>query len=294
MNKSMFIYKTIWAIFLLLLVPFHSLWAQETSIADIERINFPLTSYEAIGKSDVLPKQIDAALFVMVDQTVGFSRDMEYHATEAILEWMKPGRYIEITKFSSTVKGHYAEKVLCGLIDPELPSGFRSNLRRSEWVRFQKLHREQIRSAILQVQKVIQEVMKESNRAIPHSDIVATIYGISHHIKTFPAKRKVLFIISDMLENSGITSFYYKGHVRLINPDEELKKVEGFQADFGNNVTVYVLGLGYFWGGEGAAQEKYLDPKRASRIARFWRKYFEAGHARIGEIGMPMMYGGLQ
>ena len=54
------------------------------------------------------------------------------------------------------------------------------------------------------------------------------------------------------------------------------------------------MGLGYFWGNNEASQEKYLDPKRAGRIAQFWREYFKAGNATVGEIGMPMMYGGLQ
>ena len=293
MNKHKITYGVIWTI-LLLFAFFTSSWAQDANIVDIERINFPVTSYEAIHKANVLPRQIDAALFVMVDQTVGFNRDIIYRAAEAILEWMKPGRYVEITKFSSAVRGHYAEKVLCGLIDPEPPHGFRSNLRRSEWMEFQRLHREQFTIAMGQVRGTLTNLMRRASRTIPRSDIIRTIFSISNHIHNFPARRKVLFIISDMLENSGITSFYHRGHIRLINPDVELRRVDGFQADFGRNVTVYILGLGYFWGGEGAAQERYLDPRRASRIAQFWQKYFKTGHATIGEIGMPLMYSSLQ
>jgi len=297
MNRHKFTHASIFiCITAVLLIISSSVWAQDTGITNLERLNFPLTSYEAIGRADVLPREPEAALFVLVDQTVGFSREIMYRAGEAILEWMRPGRYIEIIRFSSAVRGRYAEKVLCGLIDPEPPRGFRSNLRRSEWMRFQRLHAEQPIIARTQVRRALQDIMRSANRNIPHSDIIATITYVSDHIRNFHARRKVLFIISDMLENSSITSFYSRGHVRLIDPDEELRRVrrQGFQANFGGNVTVYVLGLGYFWGGEGAVRERYLDPQRARRIAQFWRSYFEAGNATVGEIGMPMMYGSLE
>lgn len=264
-------------------------------LAQANKIPFPKTSYEAIGKSNVL-QEVEAALFIVADESVGFDKNMIMRANEMMVEWLEPGRNIEVIRFSSGVKGRYTESVTSGRLDPEPSEDFINSLKRSELGKFNKLHQQQLRLAKIQAQKGLLSIIQSSNKSVPYSDIVSNMRHVSPHIKAFPAKRKVVLVISDMFENSSITTFYSKGHVKNINVDKEMKKVfdAGMQADFGENVTVYVLGLGYFWSGEGSGKEKYLDPKRASKISAFWQKYFEAGHAQVGEIGMPLMYGSMQ
>jgi len=263
--------------------------------AQANQIPFPRTSYEAIGKSSEL-KTPEAALFVVADESVGFDKNMIMRADQMMVEWLEPGRSVEVVRFSSGVKGRYTEVVTSGRLDPEPSEDFVNQLKRSELSKFQSYHRRQLKIAKIQAQKALLSIIQTSNKSVPYSDIVSNMKYISGHIKQFNAKRKVILVISDMFENSSVTTFYSKGHVKNINPDREIKKVSeaGMQADFGENVTVYVLGLGYFWSGEGSGKEKYLDPKRASKVAAFWTKYFEAGHAQVGEIGMPLMYGSMQ
>jgi len=264
-------------------------------LAQAGKIPFPITSYEAIGKNSEL-KVPEAALFIVADESVGFDKNMIMRANEMMVEWLDSGRAIEVIRFSSGVKGRYTEVVTSGRLDPEASEDFVNDLKRSELGKFQKLHRQQLRMAKVQAQKALLSIIQSSNKSVPYSDIVSNMMHVSLHIKNVKAKRKVVLVISDMFENSSVTTFYSKGHVKNINPMREMKKVAeaGMQADFGENVTVYVLGLGYFWSGEGSGKEKYLDPKRASKVSDFWKQYFEAGHAQIGEIGMPLMYGSMQ
>ncbi len=266
-----------------------------STLTQAARIPFSRTSYEAIGKTDEL-KMPDAALFVVADESVGFDKNMIMRADEMMVEWLAPGRNIEVIRFSSGVKGRYTEVVTSGRLDPEPSEDFINQLKRSELSKFQVYHRKQLKIAKIQAQKALLSIIRTSNKAVPYSDIVSNMKHVAEHIRRFPARRKVVLVISDMFENSSITTFYSRGHVKNINPSRELKKVlkAGMGANFGNNVTVYVMGLGYFWSGEGSGREKYLDPKRADKIAGFWKKYFEAGHAKIGEIGEPLMYGALQ
>lgn len=263
-------------------------------MAYADKIPFPRTSYEAIGKTSEL-KIPEATLFIVADESVGFDRNMIMRANEMMVEWLEPGRSIEIIRFSSGVKGRYTEVVTSGRLDPEPSENFVNDLKRSELGRFQKFHRQQLRMAKVQAQKALLSIIQTSNKAVPYSDIISNMKHVSHHIQQFKANRKVILVISDMFENSSVTSFYSKGHVKNINPAREMKKVAeaGMHADFGKNTTVYILGLGYFWSGEGSGEEKYLDPKRASKVADFWKQYFEVGHAQIGEIGMPLMYGAM-
>lgn len=260
-----------------------------------EKIPFPRTSYEAIGKSKELPEQ-EAALFVVADESVGFDRNMIMRANEMMVDWLLPGRYVEVIRFSSGIKGRYTEVVTAGRLDPVPDDDFTNQLKRSELSKFNVLHRKQLKIARRQAQKALLSIIKTSNKSVPYSDILSNMKYLSEHIKQVAAKRKVILVISDMFENSSVTTFYAKGHVKDINIEQELQKVSdaGMQANFGGNVTVYILGLGYFWSGEGSGQEKYLDPKRAQKIATFWKKYFLAGQTQIGEIGKPLMYGGME
>lgn len=257
-----------------------------------EKIAFPKTSYEAINKTDELGLP-EATLFVVADESVGFDRNMIMRANEMMVEWLEPGRSVEVIRFSSGVKGRYTEVVSSGRLDPEPSDSFTNNLKRSELARFDKLHRQQLMLAKIQAQKALLSIIKTSNSSVPYSDIVSNMKHVGDHIKQYASNRKVVLVISDMLENSSIITFYSKGHVKTVNPDAALKAVAdaGMVADFGENVDVYVLGLGYFWAGEGSGKERYLDPKRASKVKEFWKRYFETSHANVREIGMPLMYG---
>ncbi len=258
-------------------------------------IQFPKTSYGVLGYAKEMPIP-NAALFVVADESVGFDKNMINRANKMLYHWLQSGRYVEVIRFSSGVRGRYTEVVTAGRVDPEPKDDFINNLRRSELGKFQKLHRKQPLIAKKQAQKALLSIIKTSNKSVPHSDIISNMKEVAAHIKNVQAQRKVLFVLSDMLENSSVATFYSKGHVKSIDPIKTLQTTKelGMMADFGENVTVYVLGLGYFWTGEGSGQEKYLDPIRSDRIAQFWKLYFEAGHAKIGEIGKPLMYQAIQ
>ncbi|MDQ7001964.1 MAG: hypothetical protein Q9N02_04675 [Ghiorsea sp.] len=270
---------------------FSLLLALCVTTAEATEIQFPETSYQALGYAEEMPIP-NAALFVIADESVGFDKNMINRANKMIYDWLKPGRYVEIMRFSSGVKGRYTEVVTAGRLDPEPSEAFLNNLKRSTLAKFKKRHHQQLRVAKIKTQKAFLSILKTSNKSVPHSDIISNMKAVSAHIKNFPAQRKVLFVLSDMLENSSVTTFYSSGHVKRIDPEKVIavSKRLDMMADFGEDVTVYVLGLGYFWKGEGSSQEKYLDPIRASKIAKFWEMYFEESHATIGEIGKPLMY----
>lgn len=80
---------------------------------------------------------------------------------------------------------------------------------------------------------------------IAKSDIFYALKDFASGIKDYEAKRKIVILASDMLENSAITSFYGKNAVRGIDSVKELAKVEkeGLITDFGET-EVYVIGVG--------------------------------------------------
>ncbi|MHB1301062.1 MAG: hypothetical protein ACYCY8_09385 [Burkholderiales bacterium] len=49
---------------------------------------------------------------------------------------------------------------------------------------------------------------------------------VSSAVSKDPAKQKVVFVVTDSLENSSVTSFYVRHGVRRIDPTKEMEKAE--------------------------------------------------------------------
>jgi hypothetical protein len=230
---------------------------------------------------ETLPKP-KKALFILVDQTLGYDEEFIEEVKSKVLPWLKPGRFVEIITFSSNSGGKYTKSVLKLLMDPEIPE----NELIIRYLRpYQCLHPELLVAQKKTVEVYLERTMKEGNPSIPKSNIIETLKRVSYYVKEFPAEEKTVLVVSDMLQNSDITSFYYRNGVRLINPARELKKVEdaGLIGDFGG-ARIFVIGLGY--------NKKYLN-KRKINLEKFWKAYFEKSNGRVVEIGTPFLLGDL-
>jgi len=126
---------------------------------------------------------------------------------------------------------------------------------------------------------------KGANKKLPHSDIVKSLNDISEHIiKPSSARKKVVLIVSDMIEHSSITTFYSKGSIKKINTDSEMAKVKksGYMADFDAS-SVYVIGAGM------VGKNSYRDSKTLKSLTDFWTSYFNSSNAKLKAIGTPML-----
>ncbi|WP_424945942.1 hypothetical protein [Candidatus Spongiihabitans sp.] len=259
--------------------------ASPPSIAD--NIPFPKTSYEVIGKADALPEQPVAALFVLMDETTKLNQHAKAHRAvqEMTANWMVSGRAVQVIRFSAYVPGREAEIVTGGRLDPEPSDDFIDGMKRSERGKFNKLHKQQVYAAKKQTTAAIRHVFKQYSTSIPKSEILFNMHRLAEHIRKYKAERKVILLVSDMLENSSVTSFYVAGRIRKINPQAELTKVQRKKliGDFGGNVTVHIIGLGY-------GAKEYLDSDRLTELKLFWQQYFEMSNAKVVEMGAPLLY----
>jgi len=253
-------------------------------------VPFPTSSYKAIGKQDEL-SNAQAVLFVLMDETTSLNRHPKVPRAvqELAVNWLAPGRAVQVIRFSAYVPGRSAEIVTGGLLDPEPSDDFIDNIKRSQRVKFERLHERQNHAAKAQTTKAIRKVFAAHSTDIPKSEILFNMHRLSEHIRAYQAPQKVVLLVSDMLENSSVTSFYLAGGIRKIDPEMEIEKAErqNLIGDFGDNVRVYVVGLGY--GAKG-----YLDSDRVNRLKTFWRRYFEHGNATVEEFGTPLLLGELE
>lgn len=253
-------------------------------------VPFPKTSYEAIGKTSSLPEQPEAVLFVLIDETTKLNQHHKIYKAvpELAVNWLSPGRAVQVIRFSAYVRERSAEVVTGGLVDPKPSDDFINSLKRSQRNQFNKLYKRQARGAKLLTAKAIRRVFDSHNEDIPKSEILFNLYQLSAHIRDYQAGEKVILLVSDMLENSVVSNFYQSGEVRKIDPTAEIEKAKnkGLIGDFGNAVRVYVVGLGY-------GVEEYLDSDRVELLKAFWRQYFAQGNANVEEFGTPLLFSGL-
>ena len=256
---------------------------------------FPKTSYEVLGNRNPASSP-GAALFVLVDQSVNYDGALKAKAMELVRNWSAEGRAVEIYTFSSALPGRYTARITGGRFDDQPTEEYIDNLKRSDRERFISLHSRQPLIARKAVMLSLQEAFAGSRNEIQHTDIVRTMKEMSDYIRSYPARTKSILLVSDMMENSSMASFYSRGRTRLIDPAREIQKVTARQmiGNFGGKVRVYILGLGFYGNDASPAKsERYLDADRINAIAAFWRSYFRNSGAYVVETGKPMMFGAI-
>lgn len=247
--------------------------------------------YGAINQRGPEPNE---ALFVLIDDSVGFDDNITRRVTDMVVRWMRPGRHIEIITFAAHMSGHYAEVVLSGGAEILPDDDFIDDLKRSERGKFERCIREQLPFAKQSVSRTVQTALSKQDKGVSNSDLLVNLARASNHIAAVKVGKKTVLIVSDMLENSSISSFYAGGKVRGIDARAELVKAEkaSVLANF-DSADVFIFGLGYLSASGAAAKDGYLDPKRSQPLVQFWSDYVSRSRGKIREIGVPLMLGGL-
>lgn len=125
---------------------------------------------------------------------------------------------------------------------------------------------------------------------IAKSDVFASLKDISGKVRQSKANEKVVLLVSDMLENSSVSSFYASQSVRRIDPERELKLATDSQliGNFGD-ARVYLIGAGLLSDDGKKNKAAYRDPKTMQALASFWKSYFDKSKAQLVEFGQPAL-----
>ena len=136
------------------------------------------------------------------------------------------------------------------------------------------------------------DTIAQSTTELARSDLISSLSETSRIIKGSTAPRRIVLLVSDMLENSSISSFYAKNRIRQIQPDVELRIVQKQKlfGDFGG-ASIFVMGAGIIpeTAGTGHLQAQYRDPKTLSALKQFWSAYFAQSNGKLEEFGMPAL-----
>lgn len=239
------------------------------------------------GKNTVINKE----LFVFIDQTTPLDEELKQSVIQNSVANVNYGNAFTVAKFSAFVQGNYTGVVNSAQLDWPLKEDIRNDTPKKLLQGYDKCMKAQVGYAKKTLDDSISQTFGATTNTIVRSDILKSLQELAKNtVKTSTAKQKTVFIVSDMLENSSITSFYYKNGVKKVDPVSELKIVEANKmfADFGG-ANVYVLGAGLVPSTSKVASETYRDPKTMNALQEFWKMYFKKSNAKLIEFGQPAL-----
>lgn len=237
-----------------------------------------------------VPANAESELFVVIDQTTSFDSKLQSAIRENIGGLIKPGSAFVIADFSSFSQGRYAEVLSAGTLESPIPEKKREDISVKLLNSFDACMHGQAQYGLKVAANALNKSLSGTSSDLAKSDVIASLKEISVRVKQSESKTKIVFIASDMLENSSITSFYSKQSVRQITPEKELKLVTDNQmfGDFGG-AKVYVIGAGLLAEDANKTKGVYRSPQTMQALSAFWKTWFQKSNATLVEFGQPAL-----
>ena len=272
--KSNFVVKVEMALllfFIVLLAP-TSLLAKQTSC---------FSSVEYVTPK---PQKVKRELFVLVDETVPLTKGMKKRVIGLLSEWGKPGDMVKVARFSASYRDLYPELVFVQKVEMMPDEAFLFNLSYKD--------KKIVLACLKNQEKMFKEMfhsqlttsLKALNPKIPKSELLGSLKLLSKQVYLKgESADKTVFLITDGMENSAITSFYGKGKLRKINPRKEISTVRRKgMIGYWKKANVFIYGLGLM-----PDDKSYAKPEQIEKLKRFWEQYFVESGGKIKAIGAP-------
>lgn len=245
-------------------------------------------SYKAKTNIDIpIPEK---EISVVIDQTTVLDENLKYNVMKKVSDLLKPGNSFVIGAFSAYQQDRYMELLYSGFFEPNIAKKLRGDIGVKVLKDFDTCLSRQIQVGKKYIADSLNKTITTKPLDLSKSDILSSLKEISKRVRNSKAKKQIIFLVSDMLENSSISSFYEKQNVRTIKVNEELNKVknEFLFSDFGNDkqVKVYVFGAGLI-SFDNKRPSVYRDPKALKKLEEFWAKYFKESNAELVDFGKP-------
>lgn len=291
MRKRNLIMKLFKSIFLVssLLLTGCNLTNESTTDVNMTSID---SCYDNYGIDNINP--IKNNLYIVIDQTFILDEHLKEHIIEKIRPLLLPASSITLIKFSTFSEGHYTSIVYKDKFDAKLTNMQRDDIAHNKLKKFDKCMAIKFKEKQKVPLPIIMETLNESNETISHSEIFKTLAEVSnlHAFKKAEGNR-IILLVSDMLENSSVTSFYSNGHVKMIDTKNEMeivKKTE-YLPDF-KDASIYVVGAGLL--SLKARKESSSNNKKMNKLKKFWAQFFKESNGTLYGFGMPELLGEIE
>lgn len=245
-----------------------------------------ISCYDYADVSDFKPSSYMRNVVVMVDQTVNLDTNLKKTVHQQMGQLLTAGDRIRIVPFSANAQGRYTDVTFDGTFDIELSQDSRNAMNRLKLNKFDACMEKQKAGAIRLVHEKLKMSFHDSDQAYPKTELVGSLMNVSKSLFSDGGEqRKILILVSDMLENSDVSSFYSQGSVRAIDAEDEFVKYElSIPNDALSSVDVFVIGGGYLNGGKAYSSQVALNSLRS-----FWEKVVTKAGGDLSDFGTPQL-----
>ena len=247
--------------------------------------------YSESKLSDYVSKP-EKSTVVLLDETTIFDDVQRHQITDQLIALMQPRTEIKLFSFSAYIGGRYTLPLLDIGLSAPIDSQARDTIRKPALAVFDSCLRTQKYVAEGLIRRTLADYFKRSTNNIARSDIVAAVRDVGASVMPqIDARVKRILLVSDMLENSDITSFYLKGGVRRIDATKELALVEerGMFTDL-RGAGVFVIGAGVINTDPNRPNsDRHRGQDTLQGLRDFWSRYLEKSNARLVEFGQPLL-----
>lgn len=233
---------------------------------------------------------IGRELIVVIDGTFDPDVELKKMVHDKVQSYIRPNDKISVISFSSYIGEAYTKLRFSGIIEAGVPDGKRNSISKKVLRQIDDCLQGQINFARKSIDDAIKSGFKPAGVEVPKSEIVGNLSRVLKSLlipSSEAAAPKTVLLVSDMLENSDITTFYKSNAVKPINVQSEIEKVKsgGYTTNW-YGANVYIMGAGW-------VHKKYRSGFRGSDIMAslesFWEEYFKLSNATIVEFGQPVL-----
>lgn len=252
----------------------------------VER-NDMASCYTTSKLTEYKPAPSGRQLVVIVDQTIKMPEDIQRSSWQKIERFVQPGDQVKLYTFSAFVPGEYMRLLADVTLDVPPSEQVKSDMSRSKLRQFETCMNAQKPTFVRGVGGLFVKALRDANNDNPKSEIMHALREVGADMSQQPAKDRVVFLISDMLENSDYGSFYANSAIQNLNVPQEIKKATDKElfSDL-SGARVYVAGAGLV---TDSIKQKYRSGKTMDLLNQFWASYFEKSDARLEAFGAPML-----
>ncbi|XOB62354.1 hypothetical protein ACMC56_00755 [Campylobacterota bacterium DY0563] len=226
----------------------------------------------------------DTELFLLIDQSTYFNSEDKKIILQKITPFIKENTRINIYGFTEYSKSRKNKDLGSFYIYSDVTADEEDDVSRSKVKNLAQCLKKAKLYAYEGLKKGLDEGIRKKGDNIQKSEILRnlSIYSKSN-IKYSKAKRKIVIIMSDMLENSKHISFYKNGKVKELDIDKELNIVKKRRyLSYFNGAEIHVYGLGKVE--VNSTKEDIRDIDILDSLANFWVEYFELSNGKPSDL----------
>lgn len=234
----------------------------------------------------------DRALFIVIDQTTVLDDKLTAELGRQLQSLIVPGTSFQVFSFSAYSQGRYLQPLGGGFLEPPITDkALRDNTAVKQLKTLDGCLKSQFTFGTNLAARAAGEALRGASGNLAKSDVIGSLASVAKAVGEAQARVKTVLVVSDMLENSSISSFYTQDRMRQIDANAELQKMRkaNVRADF-SGASIYVMGAGIVPDLPGKqATANYRSTQSLEALRTFWDGFFSEANGKLVEFGTPAL-----